>query len=164
MNHSHLKGLYKLSLYSTATQTFAKFRIGGSVQSKPPTRNFALGIPTCWYLKTLKFVLPPTGNIKFALPPNANPNAGQWNIGSPTQNLHVGHVHFMLFVLISFALVTQREPSLQWNMGFRQKQENGCVRYHHMEKNQDRTVDNFFYFQHFLFSLKSIKVLLKIVL
>ena len=25
----------------------------------------------------------------------------------------------MLFVLISFALVTQCEPSLQWNMGFR---------------------------------------------
>ena len=34
------------------------------------------------------------------------------------QNFRVGHVPFMLFVLISFALVTQREPSLQWNMGF----------------------------------------------
>ena len=39
-------------------------------------------------------------------------------VGSPTQNSHVGHVDFMLFVFISFVLVTQREPSLQWNMGF----------------------------------------------
>ena len=30
----------------------------------------------------------------------------------------VGDVHFMLFVLISFALGSQRKPSLQWNMGF----------------------------------------------
>ena len=33
----------------------------------------------------------------------------------------IGHVHFMLFVLISFALGTQREPSLQWNMGLKGK-------------------------------------------
>ena len=59
--------------------------------------------------------------MKFALPPRQNPNASQWNIGcvgSSTQNFRIGHVHFMLFVLISFALVTQREPSLQWNMDF----------------------------------------------
>ena len=36
----------------------------------------------------------------------------------PTQNSGVGHVHFMFFVLISFALGSQREPSFQWNMGF----------------------------------------------
>ena len=35
----------------------------------------------------------------------------------PTQNTGVGHVHFMFFVLISFALGTQRIPSFQWNMG-----------------------------------------------
>ena len=40
-------------------------------------------------------------------------------VGSPTQNLCSGHVYFMLFVLISFALLTQREPSLQGNMGLR---------------------------------------------
>ena len=47
-------------------------------------------------------------------------HVSQWNIGcfgSQMQNFRVGHAHFMLFVLISFALVTQREPSLQWNMG-----------------------------------------------
>ena len=51
------------------------------------------------------------------------PNANRWNInrvGSPTQNSRVGHVDFMLFVLISFVLVTQHEPSLQWNMGFKE--------------------------------------------
>ena len=30
----------------------------------------------------------------------------------------VGHVHFMLFVSILFALGTQRGPSFQWNTGF----------------------------------------------
>ena len=36
------------------------------------------------------------------------------------QNSGVGHVHFMLFVLITFALGSQREPSFQWNMGLRE--------------------------------------------
>ena len=88
----------------------------------PQRHNFALEILTCWCQNTLKFALPPTRNIQFALPPMQNPNAGQWNIGcigSPTQNFHIGHVHFRLFVLISFALGTQREPSLQWNMRYR---------------------------------------------
>ena len=35
------------------------------------------------------------------------------------QNSGVGHVHFMFFVLISFALGSRREPSFQWNMGFK---------------------------------------------
>ena len=45
--------------------------------------SFALGIPTCWYLKTLNF----------ALPPMQTPNTNRWNIGhvgSPTQNSRVG--------------------------------------------------------------------------
>ena len=49
------------------------------------------------------------------------PNAWRWNIGcvgSPWIGAHVGHLHFMLFVSISFALGSQREHSLQWNMGF----------------------------------------------
>ena len=50
------------------------------------------------------------------------PNASRWNIGrvgSPRVGARVGHVHFMFFVLISFALDSQRKPSFQWNMGFR---------------------------------------------
>ena len=31
--------------------------------------SFALGIPTCWYLKTLKFALPQTRMLKFAFLP-----------------------------------------------------------------------------------------------
>ena len=36
-----------------------------------------LGIPTCWYLKTLKFALPPSRIKKFALPPTQNINRSQ---------------------------------------------------------------------------------------
>ena len=35
--------------------------------------SFALDIPTCWYLKMLKFSFPPTPNLKCALPPTPNP-------------------------------------------------------------------------------------------
>ena len=46
----------------------------------------------------------------------------QWNIGCvgfQMQNFRVGHVHFMFFVLISFAFGGQHKPIIQWNMGFR---------------------------------------------
>ena len=59
--------------------------------------------------------------LKFALPPTQNHNASQWNkggVGSPGDGARVGHVHFMFFVLISFAFGSQREHSFQWNMGF----------------------------------------------
>ena len=46
-------------------------------------------------------------NPKICVTPNANPK------------ICVGHVDLMLIVLISFALVTQCEPSFQWNMGYR---------------------------------------------
>ena len=86
-------------------------------------------LPTCWYLKsfmestpTLKFALPPTPTLKFALPPTPTPNASRWNIGgigSPKQNSCVGHVDFMLFVSISFVLVSQLELSFQLHMSLR---------------------------------------------
>ena len=56
----------------------------------------------------LKFAFPLTQNIKFAFPPKQNPNVSQWNIGavgSLALGLCVGHVHFIFFVLISFAWV-----------------------------------------------------------
>ena len=61
--------------------------------------------------------------VSFALGDAKNlqtPNASQWNIGCvgyQTQKLRIGHVHFMLFVSISFALGSQRKRSFQWNMG-----------------------------------------------
>ena len=99
-----------------------KFRVGGIVQRESPTRNFALGIPTCWYSKMPKFALSPMQTLKFALPPTRNPNASQWNVGcvgSPGFGACIGLVHFMLFVSISFALGSQREHSFQSNMGFK---------------------------------------------
>ena len=48
------------------------------------------------------------------------PNVSRWNIGhfgSPCAGSHVGHVDFMLFVSISFALGSQCERGFWWNMG-----------------------------------------------
>ena len=50
-----------------------------------------------------------------------NPNGTRWNIGcvgSPRVGARIGHVDFMLFVSISFALGSQRKCVFQWNMGF----------------------------------------------
>ena len=60
--------------------------------------------------------------LNLCLPPTPNPDASQWNIGcvgSLALGLCVGHVHFIFFVLISFALGSQRKCSFQWNMGLR---------------------------------------------
>ena len=64
---------------------------------------------------------PCTFHILCGLATQHEPNF-QWSIGgggSPTQNSCVGHVHFILFVSISFAFGSRRKPSFQWNMGFR---------------------------------------------
>ena len=122
-------------IFRCDTKTLA---LGRHIGQCPQHKSFVLGIPTCWYLKTLKFVLPPTQTPNAnpqrkpqtqtpnanpqPKPPTQTPNANRWNIGrvgSPAQNSRIGHVDFMLFVLISFALVTQHEPSLQSKMGCR---------------------------------------------
>ena len=67
----------------------------------------------------LKFAFSPTQNIVF-VSPTQNPNVSQWNIGcvgSLALGLCVGHVHFIFFGLISFALGSRRKRSFQWNMG-----------------------------------------------
>ena len=69
--------------------------------------------------KNAKICVNPNANVKFPQTPTQTPNAHTWNIGrfgSPMQKFSVGYVDFMLFVLISFTLVTQHEPSLPWNM------------------------------------------------
>ena len=38
-------------------------------------------------------------------------------VGSPGVWAGIGHVHFMLFVSISFALGCQHKRGFQWNMG-----------------------------------------------
>ena len=136
LNNSCLRRTFRWSmLYSTVTWKRLKpifhgnvkpFALGPGVGLDHRHHNFALGIPTCWYLKTLKFALPPPSNLKFALPPNATPNTSRWNIGcvgSPAVGAGIGHVHFIFFVLISFALGSHSEPLFQWNMGFN----NSCL-------------------------------------
>ena len=89
-----------------------KVALGPGIGLAPQRHYFALGIPTCWYLKMLKFAFYPT----------QNPNASQWNIGcvgSLVLGLCIGHVHLIFFVRISFALGSRRKCSFQWNMGLR---------------------------------------------
>ena len=50
-----------------------KVAFGPGVGLAPQRHYFALGIPTWWYLKILKFAFPPTQNIKFAFPPDTKP-------------------------------------------------------------------------------------------
>ena len=88
---------------------------------------FSLKSKTCFPLQRKTIRVGDTNmlvskNAKFALPPTPPPNTSRWNkggIGSPTRGAGVGHVDLMLFVSISFALVSQRELSFEWNMGLR---------------------------------------------
>ena len=87
--------------------------VGGWRWAMPPTPDFCVGdtnMLVSWsQRKPFKFALAPTQNLKFALAPTPTPDASQWNIGcvgSLALGLCVGHVHFIFFVLISFALVS----------------------------------------------------------
>ena len=67
----------------------------------------------------LKIALPPKPNLKFALFPTPTPDASQWNIGGIGPSgvgAGVGHIHFRLFVSISFVFGSQHKRRLQWNM------------------------------------------------
>ena len=70
----------------------------------PRRQNFALEIPTCWYILALpnaKICVTPDAKPKICVTPTPTPDASQWNIGgvgSQTQISCVGHVHFFFFV------------------------------------------------------------------
>ena len=94
------------------------FALGRHV-SVPQLDHFALDIPTCWYPKSLadptQVPMNPT-----RVTPNAKPNSSWWNIacvGSPSVGARVGHVHFVLFMSISFALGSQHKPQCWVNTG-----------------------------------------------
>ena len=80
-----------------------------------------LATPTCWYLKRLPDPMrrppnplqDPTDPMR--LPGEPMEYSSGW-VGKDW--IHVGHLHFMLFVSISFKLGSQRKPNFQWNMGF----------------------------------------------
>ena len=63
--------------------------LGVCVGQYPQSENCAFGIPTCWCLKLLKCVSPPTQTLKYPQrkPPNANPptQAGEIYVGSGPQ-------------------------------------------------------------------------------
>ena len=81
----------------------AKYLASGSGVGQCPRRqHFALGIPTCWYLKC-ENVRYPTPKLKFALAPTPNPDASQWNIGGVGPS-GIGHVHFM-YISCTFHVV-----------------------------------------------------------
>ena len=64
----------------------------------PQHQNFELGIPTCWYLKTLKFALPLT----------PNPNTSQWNIGGVgllALAMYISCIFHVYFMYISCCLI-----------------------------------------------------------
>ena len=117
--------------------------VGGWRWAMPPTPEFCLGAnakpfcvlpdafyptrftrrvlpdafyPTRFTRRVLPDVFYPTRNLKFAFYPMRNPNASQWNIGcvvSLALCLCSWHVHFIFFVLISFALGSRRKRSFQ---------------------------------------------------
>ena len=73
---------------------------GVGVGQCPRRQNFALEIPTCWYILALP-------NAKICVIPDAKPQRQPvkyslcWVLGVESC---VGHVHFIFFVSISFAL------------------------------------------------------------
>ena len=83
---------------------------------RPPTPQFRFGYTGYMLVsKNAKICVTPNAKPKIGVTPNAKTsNASQWNIGGIGPSgvgAGVGHVDFLLFMLISFALVTQ------WNMG-----------------------------------------------
>ena len=96
------------------------FALGPGVGLDPQRHNFALVIPTCWYLKTLNFALPPTRTLKFALPLSLKPPTRTGGIyigrvGSPTQNSGVGHVHVhLIFLVFDFICAGSRFSVEYW--------------------------------------------------
>ena len=90
------------------------FALGTGIGLDTQRHNFALPIPTCWYLKTRKFAFSPTPNLKLA-----NPKASQWNIGcigSQTQISRVCHVHFMFFGVDFICVWYPLQTRFQWNI------------------------------------------------
>ena len=122
----------KNSIYITLKPIFhcdTKYLASG-VRVGQCTRRQNFALPNAKYTNMLVyfalddahfFAFHPTRNLKVAFYPTRNPNASQWNIGcigSLALGLCVGHVHFIFFLLISFALCSRPKHSFQWNMGF----------------------------------------------
>ena len=77
---------------------------GAGVGQCPRRQNFALGIPTCWYLKCKICITRrqiPNTKPRICVSPDAKPGRQSVEYRMcwvPTQNAGVGHVYFMFFV------------------------------------------------------------------
>ena len=71
--------------------------------------------------KKAKICVTPNAKPKIYITPNANSQRESVEyigyVGSPGIGACIGHVHFMLFASISFALGSQCKRGFQWNMG-----------------------------------------------
>ena len=88
--------------------------------AETPNAKFCIRNTNMLVSKNAKICVIPNANFEICVSPNAKPNATQWNVGcveSQTQISRIGHVLFIFFVLISFALGSQRELHFRWNMG-----------------------------------------------
>ena len=97
-------------------------RMGPLRWAVPPMGMFCNGDTTMLVFENAKICVTPNAKLKIYVRPNVNPNSRRWNIGCvrvPNRGAGIGHVHFMLFVSISFVLGTQRKPIFEWNMGYR---------------------------------------------
>ena len=94
---SHMPGVTLKPIYHQNAKYLAS---GVGVGQCPRRQNFALEIPTCWYILALP-------KAKFCVSPDAKPQRQpveyslRWVLGVGSR---VGHVHFIFFVFISFAL------------------------------------------------------------
>ena len=75
-------------------------QVGSCHRLRPPTPQFRIGDTNMLESKNAKIGVTPKAKQTICVTPNVKP-------------------HFM-FVLISFVLVTQCQPCLQWNMGFKE--------------------------------------------
>ena len=80
-----------------------------------------------------KICVTPNVNAKICVTPNANLQREQVESGvAGGPNARVWHwpcKFHVFFVLILYALCSQRNPSFQWNMGFKQKNAASGSRY-----------------------------------
>ena len=101
----------------------AKYLASGvGVGQCPQCQNFALEIPTCWYILALP-------NAKICVSPDANPRRQSVEYRWRWVFWHwpcIFHAYFMyiscclcIIFRVGYAKISRRKPIFQWNMGFR---------------------------------------------
>ena len=111
------------------TRSVKPLTLGCHIGLDPQCYHFVLEIQTCWYPKRLadptQSITNQTLTLMDPMLTPHRPNVSQWNIVcvvSPRVGARFGHVHFMFFVSILFALATQQKSSFRWNIGYIHKE------------------------------------------